>query len=68
MGQSNAYNIPIFKLIRALYEMQSKGYMFADLKIEDDFNVIIKPSEVNFKDKKNPPPGLPDDIDLSELI
>lgn len=68
MGNDSAKNIPIYKLIRALYEMQSKGYRFADLRIEDDFNVVIKPSEINFKDSSTPPPTLPEDTDLSSLI
>lgn len=64
-----AHNIPLYKLIHALYDMQSKGYVYADIRIEDDLNVILKPSELNFKNKHedSPETGL-DDIDLTELI
>ena len=67
-----AHNIPRYKLINVLYHMQAKGSAFADIRIEDDFNVVLRVSEINFKNQR--PPPLPDkpredgEVNLEDLI
>lgn len=66
---TTAHNIPIYKLIHALYDMQNKGYSFTDIKIEDDLNIVLRASEMNFNSV--PPPLTPmqqGDINLEDLI
>lgn len=62
-----AHNISIWKFISALSDMQSRGFSFADVEITDDFTLILKASEINYRNKKEPP-KLTEETDLTELI
>lgn len=40
-----AHNIVLSKLLTALHEMRDRGYDLIDIRITDDFNLVLMPSK-----------------------